>query len=129
MRRFILVLMSALALGGPPPSLADTASDEVISMATEELRQRDGREPTDAELIGFLNVVTVALDGKGKYALAERVARAALARGERVLGTEHPASLESLNNLASLYQSQGRVGEAEPLMRRVHNAALEAPSR
>jgi hypothetical protein len=35
-----------------------------------------------------------------------------------VLGAEHPRTLISVNNLASLYNSQGRYGEAEPLYRR-----------
>ena len=36
-------------------------------------------------------------------------------RSERVLGAEHPDTLISVNNLAGLYESQGRYGEAEPL--------------
>ena len=32
-----------------------------------------------------------------------------------VLGETHPSTLVSLNNLAGLYESQGRYGEAEPL--------------
>jgi tetratricopeptide (TPR) repeat protein len=35
-----------------------------------------------------------------------------------VLGAAHPDTLGSINNLASLYQDQGRYGEAEPLLRR-----------
>ncbi|MCP4345555.1 MAG: tetratricopeptide repeat protein, partial [Desulfobacterales bacterium] len=34
---------------------------------------------------------------------------------EKVLGKEHPDTLGSINNLATLYESQGRYGEAEPL--------------
>ena len=41
---------------------------------------------------------------------------------ERLLGAEHPNTLVSLNNLAGLYESQGRYDEAEPLYQR----ALEA---
>jgi tetratricopeptide (TPR) repeat protein len=37
---------------------------------------------------------------------------------ERQLGAEHPAVATSLNNLALLYQSQGRYAEAEPLLLR-----------
>ena len=32
-----------------------------------------------------------------------------------MLGKEHPDTLISVNNLAVLYQAQGRYGEAEPL--------------
>jgi len=34
---------------------------------------------------------------------------------KRLLGTEHPDVASSLNNLALLYDSQGRYAEAEPL--------------
>ncbi len=34
---------------------------------------------------------------------------------ERVLGKEHPETLQSVNNLAVLYQDQGRYQEAGPL--------------
>ncbi|WP_146034064.1 tetratricopeptide repeat protein, partial [Nostoc cycadae] len=33
----------------------------------------------------------------------------------KVLGEEHPSVANSLNNLALLYNSQGRYSEAEPL--------------
>ena len=32
-----------------------------------------------------------------------------------MLGKDHPDTLTSVNNLAALYQAQGRYGEAEPL--------------
>jgi len=35
-----------------------------------------------------------------------------LAIREKVLGTEHPDTAQSLNNLAELYRAQGRYGEA-----------------
>ena len=34
---------------------------------------------------------------------------------KRLLGEQHPDVANSLNNLASLYVSQGRLKEAEPL--------------
>jgi tetratricopeptide (TPR) repeat protein len=34
------------------------------------------------------------------------------------LGADHPDVATSLNNLAALYQAQGRYGEAEPLYQR-----------
>ena len=39
----------------------------------------------------------------------------ALELRKRLLGDEHPDVATSLNNLASLYYSQGRYSEAEPL--------------
>jgi hypothetical protein len=47
----------------------------------------------------------------------------ALAARERVLGAEHPDTFASVNNLAWLYASQGRYGEAEPLYQRAVPAA------
>ena len=46
---------------------------------------------------------------------AEPLYERALAIREEVLGAEHPAVATSLNNLAGLYQKQGRYAEAEPL--------------
>ncbi|MDF5737306.1 tetratricopeptide repeat protein, partial [Nostoc sp. S13] len=39
----------------------------------------------------------------------------ALALSRKLLGEEHPSVATSLNNLALLYNSQGRYSEAEPL--------------
>ena len=43
-----------------------------------------------------------------------------------MLGPRHPDTLASLNNLAVLYQAQGRYGEAEPLYREALQASREA---
>ncbi|MDB9312253.1 CHAT domain-containing protein, partial [Spirulina sp. CS-785/01] len=51
--------------------------------------------------------------------------RQALEMDKRLLGQEHPDVATSLNNLAFLYQSQGRYAEAEPLYRQ----ALEMRKR
>ena len=42
----------------------------------------------------------------------------ALAIRERVLGPDHPDTSHSLNNLAALYQAQGKYEQAEPLYQR-----------
>ena len=47
----------------------------------------------------------------------------ALGARERVLGGEHPDTLTSVNNLASLYARQGRYAEAEPLYQRAVSGA------
>ncbi|EDX74339.1 tetratricopeptide repeat domain protein [Coleofasciculus chthonoplastes PCC 7420] len=44
---------------------------------------------------------------------------------KRLLGDDHPDVASSLNNLAYLYSSQGRYGEAEPL----YQQALELCKR
>ena len=56
---------------------------------------------------------------------AEPLFKRALEAKERVLGKDHPATLISVSNLATLYDDQGRYSEAEPLYKR----ALEASER
>ena len=112
MRRSILALLAALALGAPPPNLADTESDDLVRQVTEQLRQRDGREPTDAEVLGMLNTLSATLYMKGKYAAAELVTRVALDRGERLLGAEHPNTIEFQLNLAATLVNQSKLTQA-----------------
>jgi tetratricopeptide (TPR) repeat protein len=43
--------------------------------------------------------------------------RQALALGEKVLDQEHPGTLTSMSNLASLLMNQGKYDDAEPILR------------
>ena len=52
------------------------------------------------------------------YTIAGPLYQRALAINEQQLGSEHPNTANSLNNLASLYRHQGRYIDAEPLYRR-----------
>jgi tetratricopeptide (TPR) repeat protein len=54
----------------------------------------------------------------GKFTEAIPLAERALALGVKALGPEHLDVATSLNNLALLYESQGRYAEAEPLYKR-----------
>ena len=54
---------------------------------------------------------------QGQYAEAEKQFSAALKEAEK-FGEQDPRVGSSLNNLAALYQVQGKYGEAEPLYRR-----------
>ena len=50
---------------------------------------------------------------------------------ETVLGSTHPGTAESLNNLASLLQDRGEVAEVRPLLERalaIYDTAEEAKS-
>ena len=67
----------------------------------------------------------VSLYQQGRFDEAIPVAEALLEQDERSLGPEHPDTLQSVNNLAALYQATGRYEAAEPLFRR----ALEAQER
>jgi tetratricopeptide (TPR) repeat protein len=117
--------MVGLAISVPEDVLADAKGDTVVRQITEALRERDGQDPTQEDIVGALNTSTVRLFKEGKYPEAETVARVALDLGTRVLGAEYPQTLESLNNRAFLYQAQGHYGEAEPLFQQ----ALETRKR
>ncbi len=52
---------------------------------------------------------------QGRYSEAEPLYLQALEIMRSQLGTDHPSTATSLNNLAGLYRSQGRYSEAEPL--------------
>jgi tetratricopeptide (TPR) repeat protein len=58
------------------------------------------------------------LGEEGRYDEAERLQRQALEGRESTLGSMHPETLRSLNNLASVLASQHRFNEAEVLLRR-----------
>ncbi|KAH8651688.1 hypothetical protein BGZ61DRAFT_406278 [Ilyonectria robusta] len=55
---------------------------------------------------------------KGRYEEAEEMDRRALGTRERVLGREHPHTLASVSNLASVLRRQGKYEEAEQMNRR-----------
>jgi len=79
------------------------------------------REATNADLelaeAEQLNEQVIQLINQGQYATAIPLAERALAIRKKVLGNEHPLVATSLDNLATLYQSQERYSEAEPLYR------------
>ncbi len=51
----------------------------------------------------------------GLYPLAETINHRINAQNEKILGPDHPNTLASMGNLASIYQNQGRWEEAEEL--------------
>ena len=68
--------------------------------------------------IAALNQQAVQLQAQGKYKEAAAAAEKAVALAERKLGTNHPDTLKSITNLASVYEAQGRYRDAEPLLKR-----------
>ena len=116
----LLALLVAAVPVAPGPTAAEPAADAdaVIGQVRTQLRERDGAEPDAGAVVGALNGRVVALHGKGDYAAAGELAKVQMDYAELVLGAEHPQTLISVNNLALLYNSQGRADEAEPLYRR-----------
>ncbi|GCF11224.1 tetratricopeptide repeat protein [Dictyobacter arantiisoli] len=66
----------------------------------------------------LFTTVGFAVFTQGKYAEAEPLCKRALAIREEHLGARHPATANSLNNLAALYRAQGKYADAEPLYKR-----------
>jgi eukaryotic-like serine/threonine-protein kinase len=50
---------------------------------------------------------------QGRYAQAEALFKQTLEIQRRVLGPEHPDTLDSLSEIASMYQRQGKYAMAE----------------
>jgi hypothetical protein len=72
-----------------------------------------------SEASHLLNQTGCYLFDRARYAESEALIRHALAINEQQLGTKHPNTAKSLNNLAELYRVQGKYAEAEPV-RSVH---------
>ena len=84
--------------------------------ATEHLRAAfamadENREP--AEWARIADRLAVVLDDDGKYGEAAAILPRVIAVRERVLGAEHPDTLQSRNNLAIALRAQGKHAEAE----------------
>ncbi len=97
---------------------AEPVGESVIERITAQLTEQSGQAPTAEEVAAAVLFVTVRLYQDGQYAFGMEVAEQAYRYCVAELGEEHPASLTVANNLAGLYRSQGRYGEAEPLFRR-----------
>ncbi|HEU5375790.1 MAG TPA: tetratricopeptide repeat protein [Ktedonobacteraceae bacterium] len=63
----------------------------------------------------LLNRTGVYLTDTGLYTIAEPLHVRALAIHQQVLGSTHPDTIKSMNNLGSLYMQQTRYSQAEPL--------------
>ena len=72
-----------------------------------------------------MGVLANAFLGQGKYAQAEALYSETLETQSRVLGSEHPNTLMSMNNLADVYAAEGKYAQAEVLF----NKNLEAKRR
>jgi CHAT domain-containing protein len=62
-----------------------------------------------------LNDKTVQAYKQGDYKSDIKFTQKAYQYAQEAFGEKHPSTLLSMNNLAALYDSQGRYGEAEPL--------------
>ncbi|HEU5379081.1 MAG TPA: FxSxx-COOH system tetratricopeptide repeat protein, partial [Ktedonobacteraceae bacterium] len=70
------------------------------------------------EVARLLSQTGYYLHNRARYAEAEPLYQHALAIYEQQLGSAHPSTATSLNNLAGLYRAQGKYEQAEPLYQR-----------
>ena len=68
-----------------------------------------------------LNRVVLLNLSKNKYSRAESLMNRALKIKKEVFGPDHPDVLESMGNLAALYNTQGRNAEAKSLLKSVRS--------
>jgi len=69
--------------------------------------------------------VSILLKNQGRLDEAEPLCREALEAAREVLGSRHPNTLVSMNNLAMMLSGQGKLDEAEPLYREALEARRE----
>jgi tetratricopeptide (TPR) repeat protein len=66
--------------------------------------------------LGFMNLSAILHCERGRYEEGTPIVTRALEIGERVLGKEHPATVQSMFILGELYRSQDRYDDAQPLL-------------
>jgi non-specific serine/threonine protein kinase/serine/threonine-protein kinase len=97
--------------------------EEILGRAVEALETRFSHRPTiDARL---RHTIGMTYRNLGLYERATPQLEAAVEARKRVLGPDHPDTLESVQSVALLYMEQGRYDEAEPL----YLESLEAQKR
>ncbi len=98
--------------------LAGWAAEKRIEYAEALTRLRDAEKLTDRsrdplEWARVQFAVAFVLYDKGQYSDAERMFRVVLQERERVLGSEHPDTLETRNDLEAALYYEGKYAEAE----------------
>lgn len=86
---------------------------ELLAGATRDLARDTVGDPREAARLR--QVVGNAYRSLGEYDAAEPLLERALADRRDVLGVEHPDTLRSFNDLATLYRNQARYDESEAL--------------
>jgi tetratricopeptide (TPR) repeat protein len=88
--------------------------------AAQDFQQAANLVPAGEALVRSRYLVLAGLTAisASNYPLAGTALTEALSIQERMLGPEDPEVAADLNNLASLYQDEGRYSEAEPLFKR-----------
>ncbi|HIK04714.1 MAG TPA: tetratricopeptide repeat protein [Trichormus sp. M33_DOE_039] len=97
------------------PTLDVIASVKDIITQLQEVAQYLIAAVSDQDLIQVFVGLGRFYEGQGLYRLAEPWREQCLTIVKSRLGTEHPHTATSLNDLAGIYYAQGRYTKAEPL--------------
>lgn len=97
------------------PTLDVIASVKDTIPQLQEVAQYLIAAVSDQDLIQIFVGLGRFYQGQGLYRLAEPWGEQCLTIVKSRLGTEHPHTATSLNDLTGLYDAQGRYTEAEPL--------------
>ena len=89
-----------------------------LAILINPVAAQSGHASPAAESAEALSAEATRLYNAEKYAEAVPFAQRALAVHEKAVGPDHPSVGTLVNNLAVLYQEQGRYSEAEPLYNR-----------
>jgi tetratricopeptide (TPR) repeat protein len=87
--------------------------EEVLGRAAARIPGKFAKQPRVEVAIRL--TIGEAYRVLGDYAAARPHVERAVEVGRRVLGEEHPDTVQSMNTLAVLYQHQGQLADAEPL--------------
>ncbi|MBL8252033.1 MAG: tetratricopeptide repeat protein, partial [Candidatus Competibacter sp.] len=112
------LIAGLLCLGAVVAHAQEQKSEDYVQAVTAYLQQKTGKAPQPQEIVNILSSFVSGTYQEGDYRTGVTAAEQAYQFAEQKFGPAHPNTLTSVNNLALLYQAQGRYGEAEPLHQR-----------
>ncbi len=118
MERYRYWLIAGLLCVGAFAHAQEQKSEDYVQTVTADLQQKTGKTPQSQEIADALSNHLAEIYQKGDYRTGLTIAEQAYRFAEQKLSPEHPATLDSINNLALLYKAQGRYDEAELLLLR-----------
>lgn len=109
-------LMGLFRVSDPSEALGNTiTAREILDTGSERIKEELNEQPLIKARL--MDVIGVVYRNLGLYDKATSLMEQALATKRQTLGDEHLEISESLNNLASLLYSKGKLKEAEQLFR------------
>ncbi|MCP4347468.1 MAG: tetratricopeptide repeat protein, partial [Desulfobacterales bacterium] len=93
----------------------DEQVEEFIKALVDKMAEAEPEKSREELQWKLFNDMTVKAYHDGQYQTGIAFAEKAYQYALKQFGKKHPSTLTSMNNLALLYELQGRYGEAEPL--------------